>query len=97
MAENPMSNEYVFGIRGMDMKFERMYKKYGSTMNRMFKGKKLSSDEAFGVLQYMENNPDMSYVELKNALIPPKKQKLKMGGPVHRGRKAGASFEKEGN
>lgn len=91
MAESPLSNKYVFGIRGMDMKFERMYKKHGKTMDKMFKGRDLSPDKAFSVLQYIEANPDMSYVELKNALIPAKKQALSIGGRVHRGRTANAN------
>ena len=83
MAENQKpSNKYVFGIRGMDMMFERMYKEHGNTMNRMFKGKNLSPDKAFSVLQYIDNNPDMSYVEMKNELIPAKKQNLRTGGKV---------------
>ena len=94
MAENPMSNKYVFGIRGMDMKFERMYKEHGKTMNRIFKGKNLSPDKAFSVLQYIEANPDMSYVELKNTLIPAKKQALSIGGKVYRGRTAAGSADK---
>jgi hypothetical protein len=89
MADNQKpSSKYVFGVRGMDMMFERMYKKHGSTMNRMFKGKNLSPDKAFSVLQYIDNNPDMSYVEIKNKLLPPKKQELVYGGTVHRGRTA---------
>lgn len=88
MAENPMSNKYVFGIKGLDMMFERLYKKHGSTMNRMFKGRDLSPDDAMGILSFIDRNSDMSYVELKNKLIPPKKQSLRMGGRVHRGRTA---------
>ena len=88
MAENPLSNKYVFGIRGLDEQFERLYKKHGSTMNKMFKGKKLSADKAMGILSFMDNNPDLSYVEIKNELVPAKKQSLRMGGRVHRGRTA---------
>ncbi len=73
MAKNPMSNKYVFGIKGLDMMFERLYKKHGSTMNRMFKGRDLSPDDAMGILSFIDRNSDMSYVELKNKLIPPKK------------------------
>ena len=89
MADNQKpSNKYVFGVRGMDMMFERMYKKHGSTMIKMFKGKDLSPNKAFSVLQYIDDNPDMSYVEIKNKLVPTKKQKLMYGGRVHRGRTA---------
>ena len=67
---------------------KEMYKKHGSTMNKMFKGKDLSPNKAFSVLQYIDDNPDMSYVEIKNKLVPTKKQKLMYGGRVHRGRTA---------
>ena len=94
MAENPMSNKYVFGIKGLDMRFERLYKKHGSTMNRMFKGRDLSPDDAMGVLSFIDRNPDMSYVELKNKLISPKRQQMKHGGTACRGRSASSSAEK---
>ena len=82
MSENPLSNKYVFGIRGMDERFERLYKKHGSIMNKMFKGEKLSPNKAMDILGFIDSNPDMSYVEMKNELIPPKKQNLRTGGKV---------------
>ena len=88
MAENPLSNKYVFGIKGLDMRFERLYKKHGSIMNKMFKGRDLSPDDAMGILSFIDRNPDMSYVELKNELMPSKKQEIAYGGTVKPKRKA---------
>jgi len=85
---------YVFGIRGMDEMFERLYKRHGAKLKKMFKGKSLSPDDAFSVLQHMEANPDKSYLELKEDLLPSEKQKLSLGGKAYRGRKAAGSAEK---
>ena len=101
MAEkfmNPFTGKkdspYVFGIRGMDEMFERLYEKHGTKLKKMFKGKSLSPDAAFSALQHMEANPDKSYLELKEDLLPAKKQEMAHGGKVHRGRVATSSAEK---
>lgn len=86
--KNPLSNKYVFGIKGLDERFERLYKKHGSKLNKMFKGQSLSPDDAMGILDFMDRNPNVSYLELKNKLIPPKRQGVAYGGKVHRGRSA---------
>ena len=85
---------YVFGIRGLDEHFGRLYKKHGSTLKKIYKERDLTPNQAFSALEFIDANPDMKFFELKDKLNPGKKMKLRHGGRVHRGRKASSSAEK---
>lgn len=76
-----------FGVDMMDSAFKKLYKKHGKTLKKIYGNKKLSLDDALSALSVIENS-DKSYLELKEQLNPAKKQSLRMGGKVHRGRTA---------